>query len=237
MNGGLFQMSAVDVWICAGGGFPYSSAFSTAIGGYPKGARVLMASGLSYWRSIVDNNTTDPDTGGAGWVGEPGTESVNTTAVTVNGGSLALQNLMSYAIPAGSLNVARKVKRITMSGNGNIAGAVNFNLGFALPGGGGTGLPWNVANSSGSIDLSWRIVVEITTLTTGASGSVLVSSALQVGQGAPNLSVANGEAYVFIGTGIDLTSSVTLQVQAEFASGAGSGDTVIQEGMIVEALN
>jgi hypothetical protein len=68
MNGGLFQMSAVDVWMCAGGGFPYSSGFSASIGGYPKGSRVLMASGLGYWRSVVDSNSTDPDTGGAGWV-------------------------------------------------------------------------------------------------------------------------------------------------------------------------
>lgn len=68
MNGGLYQMSAVDVWSCAGGGYPYSSAFSTAIGGYPKGARVLKATGLGYWLSTVDNNTSDPDTGGAGWV-------------------------------------------------------------------------------------------------------------------------------------------------------------------------
>ena len=66
-NGGLYQMSAVDVWMCAGGGFPYNSAFQTAIGGYPKGARVLMASGGGYWVSTVDNNMTDPDTGGAGW--------------------------------------------------------------------------------------------------------------------------------------------------------------------------
>lgn len=68
LNGGLFEMSAVDVWMCAGAGFPYSSAFSSAIGGYPKGARVFMSSGLGYWRSTTDNNVTDPDTGGAGWV-------------------------------------------------------------------------------------------------------------------------------------------------------------------------
>ena len=67
-NGGLYQMSAVDVWMCAGAGFPYSSGFSASIGGYPNGSRVLMASNVGYWRSIVDSNTTDPDTGGAGWV-------------------------------------------------------------------------------------------------------------------------------------------------------------------------
>jgi len=72
MNGGLFQMSGVDVWMCAGGGFPWSSAFSTAVGGYPKGARVLGASGFGYWLSILDNNTSDPYTGGAGWIPQGG---------------------------------------------------------------------------------------------------------------------------------------------------------------------
>ena len=73
MNGGLFQMSGIDVWMSAGGGFLWSSAFSAAMGGYPMGARVLMASGIGgYWRSIVDNNTSNPDTGGAGWVPDSG---------------------------------------------------------------------------------------------------------------------------------------------------------------------
>lgn len=68
LNGGLFSMSAVDVWMSAGAGFPYSSAFSTAVGGYPQGSRVLRATGYGYWLSTVDNNVTDPDTGGAGWI-------------------------------------------------------------------------------------------------------------------------------------------------------------------------
>lgn len=68
MDGILFMLSGVDLWASAGAGFPYSSGYSTAIGGYPKGARVLMASGAGYWLSIADNNITDPDTGGAGWI-------------------------------------------------------------------------------------------------------------------------------------------------------------------------
>ena len=72
MNGGLFQMSAVDVWMCAGAGFLQNSSFATAIGGYPIGARVLRADYLGYWQSIVDNNTSNPDAGGAGWVSDGG---------------------------------------------------------------------------------------------------------------------------------------------------------------------
>lgn len=67
MNGALFGISAPIVWACAGAGYPYDSVFSAAIGGYPKGSRVLAATGVGYWFSTTDNNVTDPDTGGAGW--------------------------------------------------------------------------------------------------------------------------------------------------------------------------
>ena len=68
MNGILNEISAVSQWTNAGGLFVYNSAFSAAIGGYPNGAMLLQASGAGYWRSSVDNNTSDPDTGGEGWV-------------------------------------------------------------------------------------------------------------------------------------------------------------------------
>ena len=80
LNGGLFSMSAVDVWMSAGAGFPYSSAFSTAVGGYPQGSRVLRATGYGYWLSTADNNTTDPDTGGAGWIPDRAVSSVYASA-------------------------------------------------------------------------------------------------------------------------------------------------------------
>ena len=64
-------------WVQAGGPVAYDAAFSTAIGGYPKGATLANATtpGL-FWISSVDGNTTDPDTGGAGWIGFP-TAAVN----------------------------------------------------------------------------------------------------------------------------------------------------------------
>jgi hypothetical protein len=67
-NGILNAVSAIDLWLNAGASFPYDATFQTAIGGYPQGARVLMAAGGGFWLSIVDNNMTDPDTGGAGWI-------------------------------------------------------------------------------------------------------------------------------------------------------------------------
>lgn len=67
MNGALFALSSIDLWKSAGGMFLYNSAYQTAIGGYPKGALVLQASGGGLWMSTADSNMTDPDTGGGGW--------------------------------------------------------------------------------------------------------------------------------------------------------------------------
>jgi hypothetical protein len=66
-NGILYEITASVQWAQAGGMPVYNSAFSAAIGGYPNGSVLLMASGKGMWMSTVDNNLTDPDTSGAGW--------------------------------------------------------------------------------------------------------------------------------------------------------------------------
>lgn len=66
INGILNEITAWLQWMNAGGPVGYDSAFSAAIGGYPKGALLSAAAG-GWWVSTVENNTTDPDTGGAGW--------------------------------------------------------------------------------------------------------------------------------------------------------------------------
>lgn len=69
-NGIFNEITANIQWVQAGGFATYNSAFSTAIGGYPNGAILAMANGKGFWRSTADNNVTDPDTSGAGWVVE-----------------------------------------------------------------------------------------------------------------------------------------------------------------------
>jgi len=69
-NGVLNAISAWSQWVQAGGApIAYDSTFQTTVGGYPNGAIVasLIFPG-TWWRSTADNNTTNPDTGGANWV-------------------------------------------------------------------------------------------------------------------------------------------------------------------------
>lgn len=69
MNGILFESTSWDRWFSAGAPVPFDAAFSAAVGGYPKGAQVASATTFGvWWLSTTDNNVTDPDAAGAGWV-------------------------------------------------------------------------------------------------------------------------------------------------------------------------
>ena len=68
-NGILKQITQWGQWQAAAGPIFYDSVFSAAIGGYPKGTLLQAAvGGGAFWLSTVDNNTSDPDTGGANWL-------------------------------------------------------------------------------------------------------------------------------------------------------------------------
>lgn len=67
-NGIFYQLSGWAQWQGAGAPVPYDSVFSGQIGGYPKGASLQNAANPTcFWISQVDNNSSDPDTGGANW--------------------------------------------------------------------------------------------------------------------------------------------------------------------------
>jgi hypothetical protein len=68
MNGILNAMSAWTKWQSAGGPVSYDAGFASAVGGYPQGAVLTAANGLGWWVSAADNNATNPDSGGAGWL-------------------------------------------------------------------------------------------------------------------------------------------------------------------------
>lgn len=71
-NGVLYQISAWNQWTQAGGAIPYDSTFQTAIGGYPNRSIVesVVCPG-NFWQSTTDNNITNPDAFGAGWITPP----------------------------------------------------------------------------------------------------------------------------------------------------------------------
>lgn len=69
MNGILFIVSSWAAFFAAGQYPMYDSTLQTAMGGYALGARIQQAANPeAFWTSTVSGNTTDPDTGGAGWI-------------------------------------------------------------------------------------------------------------------------------------------------------------------------
>ncbi len=67
-NGVLFQSTGWARWFAAGGPVKYDASFQSGIGGYPLGAMVESAVTFGlFWVCTTENNTTNPDSGGAGW--------------------------------------------------------------------------------------------------------------------------------------------------------------------------
>lgn len=68
-NGVLNLITQSIRWAHAGGHYGYSSTFANDanVSGYPRGAILLRADQSGLWINQTENNTTNPDTGGAGW--------------------------------------------------------------------------------------------------------------------------------------------------------------------------
>lgn len=66
---GIFNLATSWVQRFQAGYFPaYDATFSAQIGGYALGTILQRASGAGFWRSTTENNVTNPDAAGAGWV-------------------------------------------------------------------------------------------------------------------------------------------------------------------------
>lgn len=67
-NGILYAVTNSLRWHQAGGQPVFDSAFAAAVGGYPKWSLLQSADGQGMWLSTADNNSSNPDTGGANWI-------------------------------------------------------------------------------------------------------------------------------------------------------------------------
>ena len=108
-NGAFNQTTAWDQWFSMGGPVGWDSGFSTAIGGYVAGSLIGVAGVIGgYWLSQSDNNTTDPDTGGGGWVfvkPSPWSDLIwaaggtaNAITITLNPAALTMASLVGEVI-------------------------------------------------------------------------------------------------------------------------------------------
>ena len=129
MNGILFDITAIQQWQSAGGGFKYDATFAAAIGGYPKGAILLRSDASGYWQCIAENNTNNPDTGGAGWVAAFQTGSVGQI---LNMRMSVASAAVTATVTADEVSVATSV-----GGQGYRIQAFNRSINIATVGAGG----------------------------------------------------------------------------------------------------
>jgi hypothetical protein len=126
-NGILYQITAGVQWLQAGGLAVYNATLQTAIGGYPAGAVLVKASGNGFWISAVDNNLTDPDTGGAGWndllsiyVKNDG----HTYNISITGNA-ATATAANTALSALTANTANSANTATTAASATVAGTAS----------------------------------------------------------------------------------------------------------------
>lgn len=113
VNGVLNMLSAWTNWTNAGAPVFYDAAFSSSVGGYPKYAMLANASTVGqFWISQVDNNTSDPDTGGANWLAFP--PSIGSYVSSFNGRSGAVVLSSTDVVNALAANALANAKLALM---------------------------------------------------------------------------------------------------------------------------
>lgn len=129
MNGILYAITVIQRWQSAGGLFKYDADFSTAIGGYPKGALLLKVDGSGYWQNTVENNTANPDSSGAGWVAFGESQLIMTGAVQAFGSA----NAPSGWLKCNGAAVSRTTYGALFAAIGTTFGAGNGTTTFNVP--------------------------------------------------------------------------------------------------------
>lgn len=238
MNGVLFEMTAIARWLASGAGFAYDGAWAadSNVGGYPKGARVMRSDGVGYWLNTAENNTTDPEAGGAGWVPDFVSGSA---AVTMTGSNVTLTPL-EYGKP------------IIV-----ITGTLTANLNLIFP---NLAARWVVINdTTGAFSITCKTAAGTGVTVTGTgsvvgdgtnirnattSGAVgLAASSVQIFTATGTLpgSIAAGSAIINSASAISLTlpaaSTVTAGVRIEFFNVNTGAGSILRAGADTIAVN
>jgi hypothetical protein len=124
MNGILYMVSAYCANFAAGALSSYNSTLSSTISGYPVGCVLVNTNGNGVWINQVSGNTTDPDTGGVGWLPAAGVGATSVALASSDVTLSALQAALPFIVLSG-----------TLTANVNVIFPVN------------TGQQWIVANT------------------------------------------------------------------------------------------
>jgi len=217
-------LTAVQQWQSAGGLFTFDATFSSTVGGYPKGALLLKSGGNGFWQSTADNNTNNPDTGGANW-----------QSITAHGVQ-TLTSSGSFTVPAGVTTVYVSA----VAGGGGGGGSSGGSSAIASGSGGGAagqsiirtpyavtplasivvtiGAAGSAASGASGGAGGNTVVGSLVTLTGGAGGSQGINTASPAGGGG-GAGYPNGS----MGTDGGVGSNGGPGASSPFGGGGGSG--------------
>ena len=190
-----------------------------------------------FWNDVTQKNILTQINGQAGSLVQGIKDSV--TPVTATNPSVAA-DLITFALPAGFQNVVGKTLRIWASGRYVTAGGQSPTLTFTLLEGGITPLTWVSTATTASMTKVWNIEAFVTTLTAGATGTLLAHGLLNVelgGTAAGAVAVSSfNDTVIAASSAIDLTAANTLKLQI-LASSSNAGNSVVQDQLVVEVIN
>lgn len=169
-NGALNAISALSWWYSAGGPINYDSTFQTAIGGYPKGAILQSAVTVGLlWVNNVDNNTTNPDTSGAGWTSY--TPQYATTATTANNLNRPgwIFDFGGSTCPSGSLTVGTTAATVSRTTYANLYAAI--------------GTTWGAGDGSTTFNLPVILADQVTVQASANVGTSTVGAVISHSHG------------------------------------------------------
>lgn len=144
-NGILNALSQVARWANAGGGYTYDATFAADanVGGYPKGALLLKADLSGFWFNTVENNTTNPDSGGsAGW--QDLFAGYLTNAAAASAYAPVHGNVSAFVNDAGYLSVADFPHLLASSGYQKLPGGLILQWCSGTPPSTGYNTYWSV---------------------------------------------------------------------------------------------
>lgn len=138
-NGLLNQATAWAWWVAAGGPIFYDAGFVAENGGYPRYAVLASTTPGGFWQSTVDNNTTNPDSGGANWIAVvPATATAAEVLSGVSSTKYIAPSALATAIGNGvgesvTLPGGRIIKQGSYSALISAGGSVFIGFGTAFP--------------------------------------------------------------------------------------------------------
>lgn len=127
MNGILKQITQWSQWAAAGGLSPYDSAFSTAIGGYPQNSVIAGTVAGSIYISLIDDNTSNPNTGGAGWSIVPTAAGIQNNLYTYSSDGGGAGSIVATLSPAPTAYVTGMSLEVKVAATCSGATTINVN--------------------------------------------------------------------------------------------------------------